>query len=323
LKATGGTEPLERGALYMLNGNNHSVKIVTGTSIYGDSLQQVIETDVGEKITIPNSDIERIGIDRIDNNRLYITLKPYTDDYGADLPKTGWSDTDIFEVNYTDNIQIQIDRIKADEIQIRIWKLGDDEPFAVLDAKVPDRFFVVRNLENRELIVCPLERIIDEINRDRTSDWKKYDAFNWQEGWDEFVDGQNFELVNLEPMSREKAYEKIGRQHALEPPRPNIAGPIKDGEHSQLFTVLEIYEIKTWAIGYVKAVDTYVELKKYVEDDWVEYMLPSGEIADVQFSLNDDEQSSNYQKIEAFAYRTTLNEKDERTTDTDDCVRLI
>lgn len=106
-------------------------------------------------------------------------------------------------------------------------------------------------------------------------------------------------------------------------PRPNIAEPIKDGEGSHLFTVLEIYEMKTWANGYLKAVDTYVEIKNYAEDDWVEYKLPSGEIADVQFSRNDDEQSPSYKMIEAFAYRTKADGEGNRTTDTDDCVRLF
>lgn len=39
------------------------------------------------------------------------------------------------------------------------------------------------------------------------------------------------------------------------------------------------------------------------------YMLPSGEVADVQFSLNEDRSSPNYHEIEAFAYRIHLDEK--------------
>ena len=105
-------------------------------------------------------------------------------------------------------------------------------------------------------------------------------------------------------------------------PRPQIAEPIHDGEESHLFTIAEIYELNTWVNGYLQAVAAYVEIKNFVEDDWIEYRLPSGEFADLQFSQNEDEQSPNYKAIEAFAYRTTTDDKGIRTTDTGDSVRL-
>lgn len=52
-------------------------------------------------------------------------------------PETAWSDTDIFEVNYPDNIQVQIDRTIGGEIQVRVWKIGDDEPLRTMNVHLP------------------------------------------------------------------------------------------------------------------------------------------------------------------------------------------
>lgn len=52
-------------------------------------------------------------------------------------PQTSWSDENIFEVNYADNVQVQIDRTEDNKIQIRIWNINDDNPRYVFDSELP------------------------------------------------------------------------------------------------------------------------------------------------------------------------------------------
>lgn len=43
------------------------------------------------------------------------------------VPQIGWTDHDIFEVNYPDKIQVMLDRSESGEIDVRVWRIGDDE----------------------------------------------------------------------------------------------------------------------------------------------------------------------------------------------------
>lgn len=53
------------------------------------------------------------------------SLRAATDESGL-VPKTAWADENVFEVNYPDGIQVLIDRTVAGEIDVRVWKIGDD-----------------------------------------------------------------------------------------------------------------------------------------------------------------------------------------------------
>lgn len=39
-----------------------------------------------------------------------------------------------------------------------------------------------------------LEQIIEEINRDRSEHWTDYDETDWEEGWNEWVEGEFYSL---------------------------------------------------------------------------------------------------------------------------------
>ena len=92
---------------------------------------------------------------------------------------------------------------------------------------------------------------------------------------------------------------------------------------SELFSKAEIYELQTWANGYLKALDTYLGTKNFVEDDWVEYTFLSGEIVDVLISMDRDEGSPTFRTYEAWACRTKTDSNGKRIKDTLDSVRLI
>lgn len=41
-----------------------------------------------------------------------------------------------------------------------------------------------------------LSEVIDEINRDRSEDWTPYNESDWQEGWDEWVEGDVYTMLH-------------------------------------------------------------------------------------------------------------------------------
>lgn len=243
---------------------------------------------------------------------------------GYHEPKIEWSAAAVLEVTYIDNVQIVIDRNEQGTVSLSLWRIGEDSPFDKFDSDIPERYFLVRNMDTREPLIWSLEQVIDEINRDRTGDWSDYTPFNWRLGWSEFVERQTYELITLEPLSRGDAERELARQLApFYPGHPKIAEPIADSEPSHLFSFLEIYELKSFANGFIKAADHYLEVRKFVGDDWIKYILPSGEVVEIQFSLNEDCDTPNYNRLEAFAYRTVREENGEVTADTSDCVRLL
>ena len=46
--------------------------------------------------------------------------------------------------------------------------------------------------EIQEWSLC---EILEEINRDRSDGWTNYDASDWREGWNEWVEGESYTLV--------------------------------------------------------------------------------------------------------------------------------
>ncbi|MBK8464938.1 MAG: hypothetical protein IPL32_03830 [Chloracidobacterium sp.] len=158
-----------------------------------------------------------------------ISVKP--PDQSVYEPVCGWHDIDIFSVSY-DDIEVLIDRQIDGEVEVRVWRNGqtEDNPYAKMTFEVyvyicghcarndvesaqckscefctnccshngagSELFHVVRNIEDRRLHVWPLSQLIAEINRDRSGSWSNYTAKDWEGGWQEFVEGKEYELVS-------------------------------------------------------------------------------------------------------------------------------
>jgi hypothetical protein len=48
----------------------------------------------------------------------------------------------------------------------------------------------IKVLETGEIQQWSIHRVLEEINRDRSSRWTDYDESDWQDGWDEWVEGE-------------------------------------------------------------------------------------------------------------------------------------
>ena len=54
----------------------------------------------------------------------------------------------------------------------------------------------VRDVETRKVLTWTLNKVLEEINRDRSEDWTDYDASDWREGWRDWVqDDGYFKLI--------------------------------------------------------------------------------------------------------------------------------
>ena len=50
----------------------------------------------------------------------------------------------------------------------------------------------VRDVETRKVLTWTLNQVLEEINRDRSEDWTDYDASDWREGWEHWVEGDGY-----------------------------------------------------------------------------------------------------------------------------------
>jgi len=62
----------------------------------------------------------------------------------------------------------------------------------------------VRYVEENEVHDWTLEDVLDVINRDRSENWTDYDKSDWQEGWDNWVEGEFYSLKdeNGKPLNK-------------------------------------------------------------------------------------------------------------------------
>ena len=58
-----------------------------------------------------------------------------------------------------------------------------------------NKTYRVRDTENRKIHTWSLSKIVSEINRDRIDFWIPYTKKDWREGWNHFVEGERFVLV--------------------------------------------------------------------------------------------------------------------------------
>ncbi len=54
----------------------------------------------------------------------------------------------------------------------------------------------VRNIETGLTHTWDIDRVLEEINRDRSEEWQDYNETDWEEGWCEWVEGIDYERVH-------------------------------------------------------------------------------------------------------------------------------
>tara|TARA_R100001015_G_C4551749_1_gene113453 strand:- start:113 stop:298 length:186 start_codon:yes stop_codon:yes gene_type:complete len=54
----------------------------------------------------------------------------------------------------------------------------------------------VLDINTGKVLNWSLDRIIKEINRDHSEEWIPYDQSDWREGWDVWVEGDLYKLID-------------------------------------------------------------------------------------------------------------------------------
>jgi len=55
---------------------------------------------------------------------------------------------------------------------------------------------LVRNIETGLTHTWDMDRVLEEINRDRSEEWQDYNETDWEEGWYEWVEGIDYERAH-------------------------------------------------------------------------------------------------------------------------------
>lgn len=55
-----------------------------------------------------------------------------------------------------------------------------------------EKRFQILNIESKQIEHWTIEQILNEINRDRSEEWTKYDQNDWQEGWRVWIENEGF-----------------------------------------------------------------------------------------------------------------------------------
>jgi len=148
-------------------------------------------------------------------------------------PQTSWHNQDICRVLY-DDVEVLIDRTIVGNMDIRVWRSGqlERQPHAVLSFSLLDfvcsncggselgsaecsrcdrcilccshddertvsgPYHVIRELDTGKLSVWSLKRVLAEINRDRSGSCSTYTIHDWEAGWQEFIEGNEYELLS-------------------------------------------------------------------------------------------------------------------------------
>ena len=63
---------------------------------------------------------------------------------------------------------------------------------------VNDFVFTVLDKHSDEVLTWYIEDVLDEINRDRTADWIDYTKDDWFDGWAEWCEDDDFNIVQIE-----------------------------------------------------------------------------------------------------------------------------
>ena len=55
--------------------------------------------------------------------------------------------------------------------------------------------FIVKDVQEGSIYEWSMEDVLSEINRDRSDKWTPYDESDWEEGWNEWCEGDIYTLV--------------------------------------------------------------------------------------------------------------------------------
>tara|TARA_Y100000385_G_scaffold107281_1_gene111356 strand:+ start:2621 stop:2803 length:183 start_codon:yes stop_codon:yes gene_type:complete len=53
----------------------------------------------------------------------------------------------------------------------------------------------LKDIDTGAIYFWSLNKVIQEINRDRSENWINYDQSDWREGWDEWVEGDCYTML--------------------------------------------------------------------------------------------------------------------------------
>ena len=70
--------------------------------------------------------------------------------------------------------------------------------------------FLVQDIETKESYLWSLPQILEEINKDRSSEWTDYDEGDYVEGWCEWIEGEYFSCEEI----KQKYHEHDCWDHA-------------------------------------------------------------------------------------------------------------
>ena len=60
------------------------------------------------------------------------------------------------------------------------------------------RTYNVKDINTGRVLEWTLSDILREINSDRTDEWENYNETDWREGWNEWVEGDIYRLINTQ-----------------------------------------------------------------------------------------------------------------------------
>lgn len=60
------------------------------------------------------------------------------------------------------------------------------------------RTYKVEDINTGRVLEWTLSDILREINSDRTDEWENYNETDWREGWDEWVEGDIYRLIDTQ-----------------------------------------------------------------------------------------------------------------------------
>tara|TARA_R110002020_G_scaffold227126_1_gene437745 strand:- start:151 stop:345 length:195 start_codon:yes stop_codon:yes gene_type:complete len=55
--------------------------------------------------------------------------------------------------------------------------------------------YKVKDIETGKVLKWSLSKILREINRDRSEDWTDYDVSDWREGWEHWIEGDVYTML--------------------------------------------------------------------------------------------------------------------------------
>jgi hypothetical protein len=55
----------------------------------------------------------------------------------------------------------------------------------------------IKDIATGEVMTWTLDQVLEEINRDRSGAWIDYDENDWEEGWDEWCEGDFYTLIGV------------------------------------------------------------------------------------------------------------------------------